>query len=297
MLGELAALGAAISWAVSALLYGKGLQEARPISANIVRLTITGSILLLFLLVLGKLPILAGLPPDVILFSGLSGIIGLGVGDTLYLVSLSRIGVARAVPITCVYPLFSLLWAVSLTGERITWAIVLGAIAIVVGIWLLGQDAQASTVDTKKKSLALGMILALVTAVVWSISITMMDVAVKETPDLDHALAINTVRVMTIAAFMFILSPLLDRKLGFLKVPKQTVIALVAGGIVALGLGWFFLAYSFIVTVQSRAVPISSTTPLFSTLASVFALREKVTAWAALGSIVIVVGIFLVFLA
>jgi transporter family protein len=297
MIGELAALGAAISWAVSALFYGKALQQARPISANIIRLTLTGSILILFLVVLGKLTFLTSLPSGVVIISAASGIIGLGLGDTLYMVSLSRIGVARAVPITCVYPLFTLIWAFFLLGEPITWAVVLGAVVIVGGIWFLGQGTHASEVDAKKKSLVIGMIFALLTAILWSISIAMMDVAVRETPDLNHALAINTIRVIAIAAFMFAASPLLDRKLGFLKVPKKTVIALVAGGIVALGLGWFLLAYSFVEIAQSRAVPISSTTPLFSTLASVFLLREKVAARTAVGSIMIVVGIFLVFLA
>ncbi|MGB8779451.1 MAG: DMT family transporter [Candidatus Bathyarchaeia archaeon] len=297
MIGELAALGAAISWTVSALFYGKALQQARPISANIIRLTLTGSILLLFLVILGKLTFLTDLPSGVVVISAVSGIIGLGLGDTLYLVSLSRIGVARAVPITCVYPLFSLIWAFFLEGEPVTWAVVLGAVVIVGGIWFLGQGTHAGEVDTKKKSLIIGMIFALLTAILWSISIAMMDIAVRETPDLDHALAINTMRVIAIAAFLFAASPLLDRKLGFLKVPKKTVMALVAGGIVALGLGWFFLAYSFVQIAQSRAVPISSTTPLFSTLASVFLLREKVTARTALGSIMIVAGIFLVFLA
>jgi transporter family protein len=193
--------------------------------------------------------------------------------------------------------LFSLVWSVFLIGEPITWAVVLGAVVIVGGIWFLGQGTHTGEVETKKKQLVIGMIFAILTAIAWSISIAMMDIAVRETPDLDHALAINTMRVIAIAAFFFAASPLLDRKLGFLKVPKKTVMALVAGGIVALGLGWFFLAYSFVEIAQSRAVPISSTTPLFSTLASVFLLREKVTARTAVGSMMIVAGIFLIFLA
>jgi drug/metabolite transporter (DMT)-like permease len=38
MIGELTALGAAISWAVSALFYKKAVEAAKPISANIIRL-------------------------------------------------------------------------------------------------------------------------------------------------------------------------------------------------------------------------------------------------------------------
>jgi transporter family protein len=181
-------------------------------------------------------------------------------------------------------------------GQPLTWGVVLGAVVIVAGIWFLGQDKRVSKVNARRKTLVIGMILALLTAIIWSISIAMMDIAVTETPDLDNALAINTMRVIAIAAFMFMASPLIDRKLSFLKASKRTMLALVAGGIVALGFGWFLLAYSFVLIPQSRAVPISSTTPLFSTLASVFLLREKVTERTALGVIMIVVGIFLVFL-
>lgn len=295
MIGELAALGAAISWTVSALFYRKALEEASPISANIIRLTLTGSILLLLLVFLGKLTVLTTLPLELVLLASASGIIGLGLGDTLYFMSLKWIGVARAVPLTCIYPLFSVLWAVFLVGERITLAVVLGAVVIVLGILFLGQDSQANTTDTRK-ALIVGMVIALATAAVWSVSITMMDVAVKESPDIDHALIINTIRVITVAAVLLASSPIIDKKLGFLKVRKRTVVALIAGGIAALGVGWFFLSYSFTVTSQARAVPISSTTPLFSTLAGILLLREKVTAHNVFGSIMVVVGIFLLFL-
>jgi drug/metabolite transporter (DMT)-like permease len=89
-------------------------------------------------------------------------------------------------------------------------------------------------------------------------------------------------------------STVLDKKLDFLRVDRRTMFALVAGGIVALGLGWFFLTYSFVEILETRAVPISSTTPLFSTLAGIALLHEKITAKTALGSVVVVVGVFLI---
>jgi len=296
MIGELAALGAAISWTVSALFYRKALEEASPVSANIIRLALTGSILLLLVLFLGKLNVLTTLPLELVMLASASGIIGLGLGDTLYFVSLKWIGVARAVPLTCIYPLFSVLWAVFLIREPITLSVVLGAVIIVLGILFLGQDSQAETTDTRK-TLIVGVLIAVATAAIWSVSITLMDVAVKETSDIDHALIINTVRVVAVAAALLTISPVVDRRLAFLKVGKSTVFALIVGGIVALGMGWFFLSYSFTVTSQARAVPISSTTPLFSTLAGILLLREKVNARSVAGSIMIVIGIFLLFLA
>ena len=296
MIGELAALGAAVSWTVSAVLYKKALMQAKPVSANIVRLTCTAIVLLALLLVLGKTGVMATMPQNVIVIASVSGVIGLGVGDTLYMMSLRNVGVARAVPVTCIYPLFSLLWAVLWAREAVTFPVVLGAVIIVIGVWLLSQADQTAELTVQKRVLYKGLALALATAIVWSVSITMMGMAVKETPDLDHALVINAVRVMAIAVSFLAISPIVDRGLGFLKMNRKTVATLIAGGIVALGLGWFFLSYSFVGTSQSRAVPISSTTPLFSTLASIVLLHEKVTVKNAVGSAIIVTGIFLIFL-
>jgi drug/metabolite transporter (DMT)-like permease len=295
MIGELAALGAAISWTVSAMFYAKALQKTRPISANIVRLACTCGLLLLFLVAISRFGILVDLPLNIILLACVSGMLGLGVGDTLYMLSLKNIGVANAVPISCTYPLFNLLWAVFLVGEPVTLPVILGAIAIFSGIWLLSQNGRANKTQMRKKAVTKGVFAALVAAILWSISITMINIALKETPDIDHALAINTFRIMGIAASLLGLSPLIDRNSGFLKMQKRTVALLVAGGVVALGLGWFFLAYSLTETLESKAVPISSTTPLFSTLAATVLMHEKVTPESVLGSAIIVIGIFLIF--
>ena len=295
MIGELAALGAALSWTVSAMLYRKALQHTKPISANILRLSLTSAVLLPFLVAIGKLQILTSLPLKILVLATISGMVGLGVGDTSYMISLKLIGVARAVPLTCTYPLFNLLWATFLLGEHVTLAVVLGALIIVLGIWLLSHADETGATGAGKNILIKGIVAALATAVLWSVSITMMNVAVLEASDLDHALVINTVRAAGVAVSLLALSPLLDRKLSFLKAELRTVTVLIAGGVVALGLGWFLLTYSFVQTYESRAVPISSTTPLFSTLVGFVFLREKVTWRNALGSVIIVSGIFLIF--
>ena len=286
-----------LDWTVSAIMYKEALFKTKPVSANIVRLVCTSIILVAYLAIIGKFGVLMNLPAYAVVLACVSGIIGLGFGDTLYMMSLKLIGVARAVPITCVYPLFNLLWAVFLVEEPITLSVILGAVTIVFGIWLLRQETDAGTAETEKKILVKGVAYALATAVMWSVSITMIDMAVTlpETSSLDHALAINTIRVAAIAVSLLVSAPIIDRGFGFLKMQRKTLAALIFGGIVALGLGWFFLTYSFTNISESRAVPISSTTPLFSTLSGIVFLHEKVTARNAVGSIMIVVGIFLIF--
>ncbi len=296
MIGELAALGAALSWTVSAVLYKEALVKTKPFSANILRLVCTSIFLLALAGVLGKYGILTNLPSNAVILASVSGIIGLGVGDTLYMASLKLIGVARAVPITCIYPLFNILWAIFIVKETVTLPVAVGAITIVLGIWLLSREKTGKQ-SKDKKNMAKGVSFALATALAWSISIAMIDMAVTlpETRSLDHAFAINTVRVIAVAFSLLVLSPLADRKFEFLKMEKRTAIALVSGGFVALGVGWFLLAYSFLHISQSQAVPISSTTPLFSTLTGKTVLKERITLKTAAGSIAVVVGISLIF--
>ena len=298
MIGEIAALGAALSWTISAVLYKKALLKTKPISANIVRLVCTSAILLTCLVIIGKFRVLTSLPLYAVFLASLSGIIGLGFGDTLYMVSLKLIGVARAVPVTCIYPLFNLLWAVFLLGEPVTLPVVLGAIMIVFGIWLLGKEKEKGISETHGKNLVRGVVSALATAMMWSVSIAMMDMAVTlpETSSLDNALAINTIRTTAIAVSLLTLSPVIDRDSGFLRMQRKTLAALILGGIIALGLGWFSLAFSFLHTSEARAVPLSSPTPLFSTLSAIVFLHERVTAKNAVGSTMIVVGVFLIFM-
>lgn len=298
MIGELAALGAALCWTISASLYKRALARTSPLPANTVRCLGTGIFMLLCLAMAGYVRTFIGLSPYVILLASASGLVGLGLGDTLYLRSLEILGVSRAVPLTCTYPLFSLAWALILVGEEVTPQVVLAAIAIVAGIWLLSwaKGNASDAAETRGKMLAKGVIFALLTAAVWSISISMINLALRENMDLEHAFAINTLRVAILTIFLPIFTYISEGKSGFTKIDKKTAAMLVAGGIIAIGLGWFLLTLSFTYIPESQAVPISSTTPLFSTLFSVIFLREKVTLRIAFGSILVVAGTSLIFI-
>jgi DME family drug/metabolite transporter len=298
MLGEFAALGAAISWAVAPILYRKALLNASPVSANIVRCATNAAVLVLVLVASGLAGALASLPVQVIVVVVVSGFVGLGVGDTLYMVGLKSIGVARAVPLAATYPLFSLLWATLLLGEPLTLAAVVGTVVILLGIWFLSREKVDSSVHVHGRLELTGVAVSLLTAVVWSVSITLMDFAVTMpgvVNGLEANYAIVTVRIAGMALVMLALAPLLDRKRGFLKLGWRAVVLLCVGGLVANGVGWLLMNYSFLNIAVAQAVPISSTTPLFSTLAGFLFFREKLTRDNTLGALLVVAGVVLIF--
>jgi len=276
ILGEIAALGAAVSWAVAPILYRRALFKMKPISANIVRCASNAAVLVIILFAFGKAGAVAALPTEAIVVIVASGLIGLGIGDTLYMFGLNSVGVSRAVPLASSYPLFSLVWATFLLGEPIAAPAVLGAFMILFGIWLLSRERDRSAADEKGKSALRGVVVSLGAAVSWSVSITLMNVAVTTASvnSIDANYAVVTTRIAAIAVFLLVFAPVLDRNRDFLKVKRSTLIELCVGGLVANGIGWLLMNYSFLNILEAQAVPISSTTPLFSAIAG-FALFHE----------------------
>ncbi|MEM0489148.1 MAG: DMT family transporter, partial [Candidatus Bathyarchaeia archaeon] len=115
--------------------------------------------------------------------------------------------------------------------------------------------------------------------------------------NLQQIFAINSVRVVFLMSLLIIITVLTGKKINFINMDWKNIARLSAGGIIALGLGWFLLALSLIYIPETRAVPISSTTPLFSAIAGALFLHEKVTFNVIVGSAVIVLGVALIFMA
>lgn len=296
MIGEITALGAALCWTLSAVLYKTALADAKPVSANISRCVSTTLFLILCLVVAGKLQSLTTLPAYQMFLAGLSGAVGLCLGDTMYMHSLSLIGVSKAVPITCTYPLFTMLFAALFSNEQITLFLLFGALLIVVGIQLISQEKNKSK-NLRRSVIFRGVLVALVTAVVWGVSIALMNHALEfsELATLDVAFTINVVRMLATTILFLALSPFIDRKFRFIRLKMKTWMILALGGIVALGLGWTLLALSLLHIQASRAVPISSVSPLFATFLGAVFLKEKVTLRVFVGSVFIVLGTFTLF--
>jgi DME family drug/metabolite transporter len=297
MIGELAALGAAISWAVAPILYRAALSGTKPVSANIVRCATNAVVMIAILAVTGLVGLLVNLPFWAVALTIISGVIGLGIGDTLYLYGLKVLGISRAVPLAASYPLFSFLWAIFLLGQPLSLTALVGALVILLGIWLLTRvKIEETKVD--RRAFLLGLVACLVTALVWSFSITLMDAAVMaaNVSSLEANYAIITLRITSMALILFLAAPFVDRSRGFLKMNRRTVILLCIGGLVANGVGWLLMNYSFLNIMASQAIPISSISPLFAALAGFLFFHEKATVKTVLGGLAVVIGVALIFL-
>lgn len=100
--GELAALSAGFIWAAASMVYTGVGRQLPPLVLNLVKGLIAIALLVITLLFLGRLLPSVSLVPVLLLL--LSGVIGIGIGDTAYFVALNSLGARRALVLESLSP-------------------------------------------------------------------------------------------------------------------------------------------------------------------------------------------------
>jgi len=222
-----------------------------------------------------------------------SMIIGIVMGDAAYFMSQNRIGVSRAFPIAMSYPLLVYTLAAIYLSEPVLPFRVLGAFLVVAGVGLIarakGQRQEDSVVDNRRKA-AVGIALALVTAVLWAVGDVVLQFGLTTVDAVDG----NFVRML--AGSLFLL-PTLPFSLSRARRPgRRLLVLLLVTGFIGMGfsmaLGTFAVKYVG-ATVASIIV---ASAPLFTTPLSVFYLGEQVTKPVVVGTLMTFMGIVLVLL-
>ncbi|MDP8289127.1 MAG: EamA family transporter, partial [Candidatus Electryonea clarkiae] len=112
-LGEILALSAAVVWSIAVILFKKAGETVHPLSLNLFKNTVGFVLLIPTILIVGK-----GSIQDISLYYYLlfiaSGILGIGISDTLFFHSLNMLGASRSAVVDLLYSPFiislSILW-------------------------------------------------------------------------------------------------------------------------------------------------------------------------------------------
>mgnify|MGYP002681883161 FL=1 len=153
LMGELAALGGAFLWAVASVIYTRVGRAVGPAEMNLLKNVVALAMLGLTLLFVGQaLPDAAG--PAVALLL-LSGVVGIGLGDTAYFETLNAVGPRRALLLETLAPPLAALLALVFLGERLHPGAWLGIAVTVVGvIWVITERAPQAGSGTAREAAA-----------------------------------------------------------------------------------------------------------------------------------------------
>jgi drug/metabolite transporter (DMT)-like permease len=150
-IGTLAVLGAACSYAVSALVARRRLRGVSPLQVGFWQLTLAAP--LAFALALPTLGAthLSMASIAAMLFLGAGGS---GIAFLLYYFMINTLGATRATTVTFLVPVTAVFWGATLLREAITIPIVAGMAVIMLGLYLTSRPRTAAAVLTRDRGVA-----------------------------------------------------------------------------------------------------------------------------------------------
>jgi len=166
--GEMYSILTALTWACAVVMFRRAGDRMPPVALNLFK-GLVGLVLSLLTMVALGVPFLpegVTLADTALLF--VSGLVGIGIADTLFFVALNRLGAARLAVVDCSYSPFVVLASWIYLGEPISaWlgpAVVLMGAAIVIGAWEPGAF-DAAAWKREKAGIALATLSVLLMAV------------------------------------------------------------------------------------------------------------------------------------
>lgn len=289
--GELAALFAALIWAIASVIYAGMGRSIFPLALNFAKGAIAIAIITLMLVVRDDL-----IPQVSLVSIGLllvSGVIGIGLGDTAFFTALNYLGARRTLLMEALSPPLSACLALIFLGEQLKLNDWLGIALTVLGVaWVIAERTPDAVISMAQ--LRQGIIFGLLAALGQSCGAVLSRSALADT----SISPLWSTLVRLLGGTLVLLVGLCIRRNGMqilkpLRSPR--LLGLVAstslvGTVLAIWLQQTSLKYAATGIAQS----LSSTSPLFVIPIALW-LGEKVSLRALLGVLIALFGIWLLF--
>lgn len=298
MIGEIIAVGSALAIASSAVISKSLTARISPLLLQTMRSWFGGVFLLTVCLVTGRAYQLTHIPW---LLAGLaisSALLGIAIGDTMYMRTLSVIEVSKAFPVVkSTQILLSMILAGTFLSEEITWTIIVGAVLIIGGIYLAaftsgGAKTNPSVIQPAKT--VKWLILAVMVGFCWAASFCIMKIVLREV----EPLVANSLRLpmSSLALTFLVLGSGQGRNLWPTKHGRAAMALLITTGILSYGVGGVLTLYAVDLAGVTRSAILTSLSPIFVLGLSLLFLREGFTLRLGLGTFLSVSGTVLLML-
>ncbi|MGB0564729.1 MAG: DMT family transporter [Spirulinaceae cyanobacterium] len=291
-IGELAALTGALLWAIASVLYGRVGQRIPALLLNFLKGAI--AITLLVLTLLSQRVLFPPVAATVVGGLWLSGVVGIGLGDTAYLMSLNQLGVRRALLLETLAPPIAAILAGLTLGEHLSRGAIAGIGITMLGVgWVILERTPTATLAPPLNRM--GLVWGLLAELAQGSGAVLSRQALAD--DAMTPLWSSLIRLVggeMILVVLLIMNRFRGQTGGAIAWTQRgiTAIALAAFGGTYLGIWCQQTALKFAPT--GIAQTLLATSPLF-VLPIVALLGEKITLRSLLGVAIALVGIALLF--
>jgi drug/metabolite transporter (DMT)-like permease len=290
--GEIAALFAALFWALASVVYSRVGQRISPIGLNLIKGIIAIFLLLITLLLQGKTF------PDVSIFTIqlllLSGLIGIGIGDSAYFATLKDLGARRGLLLETLAPPLTAILAFIFLEERLSIQAWCGILLTILGIaWVISERvSQSSTFETHFwRGIGFGLIAEFCQAT----GVLLSHFALNQTEI--SPLWSTLIRLIggTVVLLFYFITRSQNLKLLWTPLKSKKVIGIIfIATFLGTYLGIWLQQTSLKFTAAGIAQALLATSPLFVLPISA-AMGERVSLQAIFGALIAILGVILLF--
>jgi drug/metabolite transporter (DMT)-like permease len=162
-IGEIAALTAALLWAVSSVIYSRLGLKIPPLQLNLYKGIIAIAFIVITLFLQGAA--FTNLSTSTIVLLTLSGIIGIGLGDTAYFTALNSLGARRTLLLETASPPMGALLALIFISEQLSPSVWCGILLTIIGIaWVISERNPVDRISVSRQGIIWGILAAIAQA-------------------------------------------------------------------------------------------------------------------------------------
>jgi len=302
-IGEAAAVAVSVLWTVTSLVFSFAGKRIGAYNVNVIRTFMAVCLLLVaHLVVLGT--IIPGGNDGQWLWLGVSGVIGLAIGDFGYFLALIKLGPRRAVLLMALAPIFTVAAGAFILHELPGLLTMVGIVITLAGVfWVILEreeesDEQPVSIRDKAIGLAAGVLGGLCQGVGLVISKYGM-VTIADDPSAPlHPVSATLIRMVAALAVLWITVPILQRfwtvrdAMRDIPAMKAAFVGSVCGPFLGVTLSMVAVTYA----IAGVASTLMSLMPIFVIPVVWVAFHQKTTYRGIAGAIVAVIGVAILFL-
>ena len=287
--GEIAALSAAGLWAFATLMFGRLGKQLSPLVLNLIKGSMAVGFIVLTLAIRQQL--LMSLPMASVWLLLISGVVGIGLGDTAYFVTVNALGARQALLLEMLAPPLAALMSLVFLEEQLSPLAWLGMGLTLAGIiWVVGERSPRT--DVSGARLIRGVVFGVLSALGQSVGSVLSRAALADTavdPLWSSLLRLSAGLVCIGGLLLWRVKPQ-SRPVISGRLLGGVAIAAFFGTYLAIWLQQIALKYSPAGIAQS----LLATSPIM-VLPMALVIGERVTLRAICGALLALVGIWLLF--
>ena len=294
--GELSALSAALCWSIAVIIFKSASKTLSPILITALKNSIAlFSFLLLFIFL------------DIPLWYGdfeysdyfkifISGILGMGIGDILFIYALSQIGANRIAIMNCFEPAVIYCFSILFLGTILTLQQLTGFAIVIISLLIISYENDLREIDPLIKKR--GMIIQIIAILLSSFGIVLIKpVLEKTTGSISMQLWVTAFRLFPGFIVAWIIFALQKNRLIILQPLLKSKMILKI--IVSSGLGTFIALSFWIIGYANIEKPpvasiIGQTSVIFIIILSYIFLKEKISKVRVMSILFAICGVLLI---